>query len=316
MSAVQPGQRALRQSGLSRPSPSRVVRSALSRGGDFVAIELAFLMALALLVSGGSGEPSGGRILFGLLFVLFLPGYSLQAALFPRPADLDRSERLGLSLGLSVAVLPPLALALDALPWGLQLWPVALGLSSLVLPCATVALVRRARLAPVERPDPESRSAVGTGRGPRDLAGRILLVGFALALLVAGGSAALALATPDPADQFTEFYILGPHGLAESYPRVAVAGRPLSTTVGIANHEGAEQVYRVVVKIGGQVVGESYPIYLAEGAVWEGPVESVVIGGSDLQEVAFILERGNLPEPYRALSLRLNVQPHDSSPPK
>lgn len=38
------------------------------------------------------------RIVLGFLFVLFLPGYALIAALFPRKADLDGIVRLSLSL--------------------------------------------------------------------------------------------------------------------------------------------------------------------------------------------------------------------------
>ena len=37
------------------------------------------------------------RIILGLLLVLFLPGYSLIAALFPRKDDLDGIERIALS---------------------------------------------------------------------------------------------------------------------------------------------------------------------------------------------------------------------------
>ena len=46
------------------------------------------------------------RIILGLLLVLFLPGYSLIAALFPRRGDLDGIERIALSFGLSIAIVP------------------------------------------------------------------------------------------------------------------------------------------------------------------------------------------------------------------
>ena len=41
------------------------------------------------------------RIILGLPLVLFLPCYSLIAALFPRKDDLDGIERIALSFGLS-----------------------------------------------------------------------------------------------------------------------------------------------------------------------------------------------------------------------
>ena len=46
------------------------------------------------------------RILLGGPFVLFFPGYTMVAALFPGRDDLEGLERLGLSLGLSIAILP------------------------------------------------------------------------------------------------------------------------------------------------------------------------------------------------------------------
>jgi len=53
------------------------------------------------------------RIILGLHLVLFLPGYALIAALFPRKGDLDGIERIALSFGLSIAVVPLLGLALN-----------------------------------------------------------------------------------------------------------------------------------------------------------------------------------------------------------
>jgi uncharacterized membrane protein len=46
------------------------------------------------------------RIILGLPLVLFLPGYSLIAALFIRKDDLDGIERIALSVGLSIAITP------------------------------------------------------------------------------------------------------------------------------------------------------------------------------------------------------------------
>ena len=84
------------------------------------------------------------RILLGLPLVLFLPGYSLIAALFPRKADLDGLERTALSFGLSIAVVPLLGLALNYTPFGIRLSPVLVVLSVFTIVLAAVAYVRRA----------------------------------------------------------------------------------------------------------------------------------------------------------------------------
>ncbi len=47
---------------------------------------------------------SPARIILGLSFILFFPGYVLICALFTRKEDLNLVERLALSMGLSIAV--------------------------------------------------------------------------------------------------------------------------------------------------------------------------------------------------------------------
>jgi len=91
------------------------------------------------------------RVLLGLLLVLFLPGYSLVAALFPRRDDLDGIERIALSFGLSIAVVPLLGLGLNYTQYGIRLVPVLLGLSLFTVLLAVVAGVRRGLVSDAER---------------------------------------------------------------------------------------------------------------------------------------------------------------------
>src|SRR5262245_7754508 len=69
------------------------------------------------------------RIPFGLIAVLLAPGYALLSALFPRKDHFDGSARIGLSFGLSVPVIPVLALLLSWLPWGIRPWPITIALT-------------------------------------------------------------------------------------------------------------------------------------------------------------------------------------------
>ena len=86
------------------------------------------------------------RIVLGLLLVLFLPGYSLIAALFPGKDDLDGIERIALSFGLSIAVVPLLGLVLNYTPFGIRLVPVLTVLLIFTVSLAVVAYVRRCGL--------------------------------------------------------------------------------------------------------------------------------------------------------------------------
>ena len=91
------------------------------------------------------------RVVLGLLLVLFLPGYSLIAALFPGRDDLDGIEWIALSFGLSIAVVPLLGLALNYTPFGIRLVPILIVLSVFMVLLAVVACVRRQGLLEADR---------------------------------------------------------------------------------------------------------------------------------------------------------------------
>ncbi len=52
------------------------------------------------------------QILFGAVFVLFVPGFALSFAFFPKK-EIDWIERMALSFGLSIAVVPLLVFYLN-----------------------------------------------------------------------------------------------------------------------------------------------------------------------------------------------------------
>ncbi len=81
------------------------------------------------------------RLALTLLLALFLPEYSLIAALFPRKGDLDGIDRIALSFGLSIAVVPLLGLALNYTPFGIRLVSILIVLSIFTVSLAVVAYV-------------------------------------------------------------------------------------------------------------------------------------------------------------------------------
>lgn len=89
------------------------------------------------------------RYILGAIFVLWLPGYSLTKALFPTGAadkkssrNLDIVERIALSMGLSLALVPIVGLLLNYTPWGIRLTPIVLSLFALTTVFATAAVMR------------------------------------------------------------------------------------------------------------------------------------------------------------------------------
>ncbi len=83
------------------------------------------------------------RYVMGSLFVLYMPGAMLIEALYPRGSDLKPLERLALSIGLSLAVVPLIGLILNYTPWGIRLVPILVSLSVFTEAMAAVALARK-----------------------------------------------------------------------------------------------------------------------------------------------------------------------------
>jgi len=80
------------------------------------------------------------RYLFGSFFVLLLPGYALIKALYPTKR-LDSIERIGLSIGMSIALVCLDAFLLNFSPWKITNLSLVLSLSLLITIFATVAII-------------------------------------------------------------------------------------------------------------------------------------------------------------------------------
>lgn len=81
------------------------------------------------------------RYILGSIFVLWLPGYTFIKALFPKK-ELDNIERIALSIGMSLALVPITGLLLNYTPWGIKLTPITISLLALTFTFATAAIIR------------------------------------------------------------------------------------------------------------------------------------------------------------------------------
>lgn len=89
------------------------------------------------------------RYFFGSLFVLLMPGYALIRALYP-DKRLDSIERIGLSIGMSIALVCLDAFLLNFSPWRITLLSLISSLSAVIIVFATAAVAREIILT-VER---------------------------------------------------------------------------------------------------------------------------------------------------------------------
>ena len=221
------------------------------RPGDLIAVVAATVATLAFVYVPVLNE-SLLRILFGVAMVLVIPGYALVAALFPARDDLDGIERIALSFGLSIAVVPLTGLALNYTPWGIRLDPILASLTLFTLAMTAVAWYRRLLLPVGKRFSVPAREMVASARAelfgpPASRLDRALSVLLLVSIVTAVATAAYVIAVPREGEHFTEFYILGPKGKAADYPTDLPAGSPRSLIVGVGNHEYREVTYTVEV---------------------------------------------------------------------
>ena len=127
--------------GLERQMPKDLIAIII-----FVVISVVFIVVPPL-------NATPVRIIVGFPLVLFLPGYSLICVLFPKKNEMDGIERIALSIGLSIAVVIIIGLALNYTPWGIRLGPILLAISSLTLILTAVTATRKARSSTEEKPD-------------------------------------------------------------------------------------------------------------------------------------------------------------------
>ena len=111
-----------------------------------------FAFFSVFVIPADSGVLIYARNFFGLIFVWYLPGYSLFKIIFPigvpvktSSKALDIIERIVLSLSLSLAVTPMVGLVLYYTPWGLNLVVVTLSLFVVTVVFATSAVLREYR---------------------------------------------------------------------------------------------------------------------------------------------------------------------------
>ena len=199
----------------------------MERNLEQMPADLLAAVVLALAVLLFTLTPLSGlflRIPIGLLMVLFVPGYVLIAALFPRKGDLDGIERIALSFGLSIAVVPLIGLGLNYTPWGIRLIPVVLSIVAFTLLMAAVAYWRRISLSPEERFSLNLRQWIGSlkdeirAEGERGWVDKALTIILILSIIASIVALVYVVVTPKEGEKFTEFYILGPGGKAYDYP--------------------------------------------------------------------------------------------------
>ncbi len=264
-------------------------------------------------------EHTALRIIFGLPLVLFLPGYTLIAALFPGKKDLDTIERIALSFGLSIAIVPLIGLALNFTPWGIRLIPIMISLTFFIMVMAFIAQLRRLKLAENMRFEVKFKEMYNSLKTemlvkPENRIDKILTVVLVISIVAALFMLVYVIVTPKQGEKFTEFYILGTGGKAEGYPTDLAAGKTSAVIVGIVNHEYEPVNYTLRVKINEDILKEQQ-VRMAHNQTWERQVNFTPLRAGTGIKLQFLLYRNdNLTQPYRDTHLWVNVRDYSVPP--
>ena len=246
------------------------------------------------------------RIILGLPFVLFLPGYTLMAALYVRKDRIKNPDRLALSFGMSVVITPLIGLFLNYTPWGIQLASFFVVIALFILITSVIAWIRRGRLLEEERFSLRLRwrqPALGVSvwnKAPAVILG--------LAALAVVGSLVYVIIVPKTQESYTEFYISGLEDKTV-YPAELTAGVEQKVLVTIVNRERRILSYRIEVSINRVKTGETGTLALEHGQKYEAAIGFTPETIGDRQLVEFTLYINGESEPYlKPLQLWVNVK--------
>jgi uncharacterized membrane protein len=208
-------------------------------------LAVAVALALVLIALVAFLPDSLARQILGLVFVLFLPGYVATAALFPENEQIDGIERVALSFGLSIAIVPLIGLALNFTPYGIRLDPILASVSAFIIAAAVVGWYRRMRLPEDERFAIVVDFELDWKGMP--MIDKLLTIGIVVMLLASVVVLAWAVTTPREGESFTQLAILGPGGMATDYPDNLTVGEDARVLLSVRSFEHDPMNYTIVI---------------------------------------------------------------------
>jgi uncharacterized membrane protein len=177
------------------------------------------------------------RIILGLPFIIFIPGYILIFSLFPtKKTDrgIDLLERVTLSFGFSIAIIPLIGLGLNYTSWGIRLESILLCIFVFIIFVGTLAIYRWFNT----NTDDRFRISLDLSRlKSKGKLNNILTVLIIISILMALMVVAYTSITVTKNEKFTEFYILPTDRNTTHYLKNLNIGEKYNLILGVLNHE-------------------------------------------------------------------------------
>lgn len=250
------------------------------------------------------------RTILGIPLVLFIPGYVLIGALFPKKDDLETIERIALSFGLSIAVVPLIGLGLN-FTFGIRLIPILIVLCIYTIILIYATNYRRGKLPEGEQFKVEFskifetlKKEISTNTSKTD---KILTIALIFSIILAIGTLIYVITVPKIGEKFTEFYILNSSsGKADNYPTKLATNISTTLMVGIVNHEYSPINYTLEIDIDKDLL-KSEKLMLYNNETWEKNITFIPDKkGTDMKLEFLLFKENNFSGPYRELHLWVN----------
>lgn len=248
------------------------------------------------------------RIIMGIPTVLFIPGYVLVAALFPKRDDLYGVERMALSLIMSIVVVSLLGLLLN-FTLGIDLVPIVVTLCLLEIITIFIAIYRRERLSVDEKFSISFHKIYEnmiSGLHPKTKTDGLLTMILIFSLVVLAGTIYFSFTTPKIGEKFTEFYVLNSSARTDNFLTNLKVDHSYDYLIGIVNYEHEPIDYTVEVVLDKNVLA-SDNLTLNYEETWENNVTFVPDKeGTNMQLEFWLFRNNDFKEPYRKLYLWVN----------
>jgi uncharacterized membrane protein len=276
------------------------------------------------------------RIILGLPFLLFFPGYSLLTAIFVKIEKIDRIEIILMSIVISIVVVALIGFGWNYIASGIKLESILYSLIAFIHITSSVAMMRRMKLITQFIRNRELHFRFPRWRDPLSQKFLSLLVAAFILLII--GLLSYVLTSPKNGEQFSEVYILGCNGQANNYPsefimennqiiRVQygdvnheIFNRFGTITLGIVNHYQQNMTYSIALKINdepapiyykGNVLSLLKDIEIQTSERWETEIGFAPQHIGDSQKVEIFVFKGDGSVLENSLHIWVNVRSAD-----
>ena len=237
------------------------------------------------------------RIVLSFLCMIFFPGYALLSVLFPKKDNIGPIERIALSFGAGIAIVPIIGLLLNFTPFGIKLLPILVSVALFTLVMSAGGFIRQ-QLLPDDQRFGVSLRFSGIGWQKMTLLNKWLLIAGSLAAIAVVSFAIYFEVALPPKQIPTEFYILNAEGRAADYPRQARPGQAFSLSAVAINHENQIIDFKIQVIHAGTVIKEIDTGPLKPEEKWVGQVSLILEAAGSNQKIEFFLYKDGEKGPY------------------